>query len=362
MTNSVCRGGPSRRSTCVCRGARARPSTAVQRSVRACCSSSRVGRATGASCLVLALVTLVTNARAADDLPPEVGYNYGEIENPRTLALGGAQRALSYSLGGLFINPANMASTAVYHLGGLAEIWPEANRVSYGGGAVDSIVNSKGLAGGIGGSVSRQDRDGIDREYNDLRFALALPFQDKFFVGLGGRFLWLSQDGPGPLGRSLASSGLNKERIVTGFTFDGGVTIKPAEGFSLAVVGNNLSDPGTGFQPLSAGGGLGYSVTEFGVEGDVVFDFTTWQRTTVRAMGGAEVLVAESVPVRVGYRYDQGAESHAVSGGIGYVDRSFAADVALRRVVSGDKATAIVLGFTVHLEATGLTPAPANAF
>ena len=324
--------------------------------------ASRVGRTTGAACFVLALTSAATNARAANDLPPEVGYNYGEIENPRSLALGGAQRALSYSLGGLFANPANMASTAVYHLGGLAEIWPEADRFSYGGGAVDSIVNSKGLAGGIGGTVSRQDRDGIDRQYNDLRFALALPFQDKFFVGLGGRFLWLSQDGPGPLGRSLASTGLAKERIVTGFTFDAGITIKPAEGFSLAVVGNNLSDPGTGFQPLSAGGGLGYSVKEFGVESDVVFDFTTWDRTTVRAMGGAEVLVGESVPLRLGYRYDEGADSHAISGGVGYVDRSFAADMAVRRVVSGDKATAIVLGFTVHLEATGLTPAPANAF
>jgi opacity protein-like surface antigen len=300
--------------------------------------------------------------RAADDLPPEVGYNYGEIENPRTLALGGAQRALSYSLGGLFTNPANMATSSVYHLGGIAEIWPEADRFSYGGGAVDSIVNSKGLAGGIGGTVSRQDRDGIDRDYNDLRFALALPFQDKFFVGLGGRFLWLSQDGRGPLERSLASSGLAKERIVTGLSLDAGVTIRPAEGFSLAVVGNNLSDPGTGFQPLSAGAGLGYSVKQFGIEADVVFDFTTWERTTVRAMGGAELLVGESVPLRAGYRYDDGAESHAVSGGLGYVDRGFAADVAVRRTVSGDTATAVVLGFTVHLEATGLTPAPANAF
>lgn len=336
--------------------------TTITQSVCGARRPSRVGRSAGVALSLLGVITLTSNGHAADDLPPEVGYNYGEIENPRTLALGGAQRALSYSLGGLFINPANMATSAVYHLGGLAEIWPESDRFSYGGGAVDSIVNSKGLAGGIGGTVSRQDREGIDREYNDLRFALALPFQDKFFVGLGGRFLWLSQDGQGPLGRSLASSGLAKERIVTGFSFDAGVTIKPAEGFSLAVVGSNLSDPGTGFQPLTAGGGVGYSVKEFGLEGDLVFDFTTWERTTMRAMGGAEVLVGESVPLRAGYRYDEGAKSHAISGGLGYVDRSFAADVAVRRVVSGDAATAIVLGFTVHLEATGLTPAPANAF
>jgi hypothetical protein len=30
----------------------------------------------------------------------------------------------------------------------------------------------------------------------------------------------------------------------------------------------------------------------------------------------------------------------------------------VRRIVSGDKATAIFFGFTYHLEASGLTPSP----
>jgi opacity protein-like surface antigen len=276
------------------------------------------------------------------------------------MALAGAQRALSYSIGGLFTNPANMATNRVYHLGGLAEIWPEADRFSYGGAAVDSLVNSKGLAGGLGGAMSRQDKDGIDRDYRDLRFALALPFQDKFFVGVGGRYLSLSQDGGGPLGSSRAAGGLAGERIAKSLTFDAGVTIKPAEGFALAVVGNSLSDPGTGFQPLTAGVGLGYAVQQFGVETDLVFDFTTWDETKYRAMGGLEFLVSDSIPLRVGYRYDDGAESHAVSGGLGYLDKTYAAELAVRRVVSGDEATAIVLGFTVHIE--GIQTFPSNAF
>lgn len=82
----------------------------------------------------------------------------------------------------------------------------------------------------------------------------------------------------------------------------------------------------------------------------------------MRAMAGAEYLISGSVPLRAGYRYDAGAESHALSAGVGYVERSFSADAAVRRVVSGDKATAIVIGVTLHLEASGLTPSPANAF
>ena len=40
----------------------------------------------------------------------------------------------------------------------------------------------------------------------------------------------------------------------------------------------------------------------------------------------------------------------------------FAVELAVRRVVSGDAATAIVLGFAYHLESTELTPTPTDTF
>src|SRR5688500_16321167 len=88
------------------------------------------------------------------ELPPEVGYNYGEIETPRVAATGGAQRALSNSVSALFVNPANMAASRVYHIGALAQIWPEAKRQSYGAAAVDSIVSSSRVAGGLGATYN----------------------------------------------------------------------------------------------------------------------------------------------------------------------------------------------------------------
>src|SRR5690606_21854557 len=96
-----------------------------------------------AAAMAVATVCLAPSVRAEEsDLPPEVGWNYGEIETPRIAAMGGALRAYSNSLSALFINPANMAATRIYHVGALAQIWPEARRQSYGGGAVDSIVSS----------------------------------------------------------------------------------------------------------------------------------------------------------------------------------------------------------------------------
>jgi hypothetical protein len=295
-------------------------------------------------------------------VPPEVGYNYDEIETPRITATGGAQRALSNSLSALFVNPANMASARVYHLGAFAQIWPESKRQSYGAAAIDSLSSSTRLAGGLGATYNLQDPDGLDRTWTDLRFALAFPFSDQFLAGAGGRHLWLSQNGYGPFGPSLASGGLEDAQIVKGFAFDAGVTLKPSKQFALSLVGNNLGPTGHGFQPTSVGGGIGFANDTVALGADVVTDFATWGETTVRAMAGGEVLIAGRFPIRAGYRFDQAAESHAPSFGLGYVDKAFSIDVSVRHAFAEHGATAVVFGFVYHLESSGIMATPADTF
>jgi opacity protein-like surface antigen len=291
-------------------------------------------------------------------LAPEIGYNYNEIETPRIAGTGGAVRAFSNSIHALFVNPANLAAARVYHIGALAQIWPEAGRQSYGAAAVDSVVSNAHVAGGVAGTFNLQDIDGIDRRWTDVRFALAYPISEQFFIGGGGRYISLSENGQGPLGRSLASSGLENQRILKDFTFDAGVTLKPSPQLALSIVGNNLTAPNHSFEPVSVGGGAGVAFGDFSIEGDVVGDFVTWDRTSMRARAGFEALFADHVSARLGYRFDDGAKSHAISGGVGYIDRTFDVDAAVRRTVAGDTATAIVLGFTYHLDSTGITPGP----
>jgi opacity protein-like surface antigen len=321
-------------------------------------------RTYGLACASVLAVGLyaVPSAAERSELDPQIGYNYGEIETPRSAAMAGATRAVSSSLEGLFLNPANMAASRVYHLGALAQIWPEASRQSFGAGAVDSIVSSSKVAGGIGGTWNRQDPDGVDREYIDLRLALAFPFSESFFVGLGGRYLMLGQEGWYALKPSAASAGLNNEKIVNGFAIDAGATVKPTEELALSIVGSNINDPGNGFQPATFGGGIGFGAKELTIEADILADFTSWDTTTVRAMAGLEFLAAGRYPLRAGYRYDEGAESHMLAGGVGYVDQAFAAEIAVHRTVVGDAATAVVLGFRYHLEAGGLTPSAGDTF
>jgi len=291
-----------------------------------------------------------------------VGYNYQEIETPRITATNGATRALSSSTEALFDNPANMSAARVYHLAALAQIWPESRRQSYGAAAVDSVGSSARVAGGIGATYNTQDSDGIDRKWTDVRFALSYPFSDQFYMGVGGRYLTLSQNGSGPLPSSAASGGLSNKHIVSGFAFDAGATFKPTDGLSLSIVGTNLNNPGSGFQPMGLGGGIGFGKDLFSLEADIAADFTTWDHTTTRAMAGGGVLLGDPFPLRAGYRYDDGAKSHSVSGGLGYIDTTFGAELAIRRVVSGDPATAIVFGFSYHLDSGGLSQGETDSF
>jgi hypothetical protein len=260
----------------------------------------------------------------------------------------------------LFLNPANMVASRVYHVGALAQIWPDASRQTYGIGVVDSIVSAARIAGGLGGTFTRQDPDGVDRTNFDLRFALAYPFSEHFFLGAAGHYLSLKQDGfpRGIYGLtpSQAAGGTRGNAIVQTLSFDAGMTLKPSQQFALSLVGYNLTDPGHGFLPLMLGGGLSYGTRDFSLEADVLGDFTTYETGKVRAMGGGELLVADHFPLRAGYRFDQGAKSHAISGGIGYIDRAYTIDLSVGRVVAGDGATIVTIGFKYHMESAGLSP------
>jgi opacity protein-like surface antigen len=285
-------------------------------------------------------------------LAPEAGYHYGEVEDGRWAACGGALRAGGNGTTAVWGNPAGLVASQVYHVGAVAQIWPEARRQSYGAMAMDSVTNQ--LGAGLGFVWNDQDPEGLKRQSADLRLAVAYPFSDAVSFGMSGRYLKLQQNGLGPLGRSLASGGLDGEAIVNGFSFDAGLRVAPTKHVSIGLLGSNLSNPGTGFQPTSFGGGLSVGSDDFFIEGDLLADFSTWQQTTVRGMGGAEYLAADHFPLRLGYRYDNGDSTHAVSGGVGYIDPTFAVDVGLRRTVSGYDATTLVFTVQYFVESSGL--------
>jgi opacity protein-like surface antigen len=321
-------------------------------------------------------IVLCASAAAAErsERAPAVGYDYGEISTGRSLAMGGALRAFSNGTTALYVNPANMAMTRVFHLQGLAAIWPESRRQSYGASAVE--LRNNRLAGGVGAHYSWMDPDGVNRKWTDVRLGLAVPFSEKFYAGLCGRYLKLSQEGGFRLNNAFGgptdpvAAGLRDQAIVNNFSFDAGITVRPTPSLAIGIVGANLTNPGHGFLPTTLGGGVGFGTRDFTVEADLVGDFSSYLRTdgstktTVRAMFGGEYLLADHYPVRLGYRYDQGARSHAVSGGLGYVDTQFSLELGLRRTVSGPSSavpsTAIVIEVQYFIESSGVFQGPTD--
>lgn len=274
----------------------------------------------------------------------------GEVQHPRSIALGGATQVWGGSTTAVFVNPANLPLYRVYHLEGLAAFGPEARRQSYGGAVVDSATSR--LAGGFGGTWSQMDPDGIRRQWTDLRLALAYPLGDRFHLGVTGRYLRINQGVTrGPFGASLASDGQPSEPIVNEFTFDAGAAVAVTEQLRVAVSGRNLTAPGTATMPTAVAGGVGWSNGTVMVEADGMADFTTYSGTRARFMLGGEVLLADHIPLRLGYRYDAGIKSNSLGVGAGYVDKRFSIELGGRRDITADNpATMIAVGLRFFID------------
>jgi opacity protein-like surface antigen len=321
--------------------------------------------------LSLLATTAVTSAQDENpltELPPQLAYNYGETDTPRSGGMAGALRAMGGDVNAIFLNPGAMGVSRVYHIQALGQFTPEAGRQLYGGAVVDS---TRRLSGGLAVVGGFQDPDGIDRSHVDVRAALAFALSNRFHLGLAGRYLSLDQEGLGPLGHSRASGGLydeedqpdGRDALVNTLTFDAGAVIRATDELHIGLVGQSLSYPNNGLLPTVAGGGIGYGNGDFSIEVDALADFNSWTEPSPRVMAGGELLIADAFPIRAGYRFDLMAgsgltSSHQASGGLGYVDPRFSVEASVRRTLVGPSATMIMVGVAFHLESFGLPIEP----
>jgi hypothetical protein len=192
--------------------------------------------------------------------------------------------------------------------------------------------------------------------------ALAYPFTDEFSIGIAGRYMKVTEDGLGPLGDSKVSGGLRDPEDPSGRfalmnipTFDVGVTLKLAEIVVIGLSGQNLTYPNNGMMPTTIRGGIAIAHEDFTIEADGVADLTSYGTPTARIAAGGEYLLVDHIPLRLGYRFDQGASSHALSGGVGFTSREFMIEGSVRRTLVGPEATSIFFGAAYFLESSGLT-------
>lgn len=312
-----------------------------------------------------ALATLAPRGAAAAGSPldPSIIYNYGENETTRSLGMGGALRALGNGTSAIYLNPAAMVETRVYHLEAFAQITPETGRQVYGGTVVDSVTGR--LAGSISVVGALMDPDGLDRSAIDVRLGLAYPISERFFIGLGGRYAKITQSGIGPLGDSKVSGGLKdpeggRYAIVNTVTFDAGLIVKPTDSVYLAAVGQNLTYPNNGLLPTTVGGGIGYGNENLSLEADGLADLNSWGKPKARLMVGGEYLLINHIPLRLGYRFDQGANLHTLSTGLGYIGNEFSIEASVKRILADQTrgSTTMVFSVAYFFESSGLTRTP----
>lgn len=333
-----------------------------------------VSTASALAALFGGLGWLAPGLAAAAGSPLDQGTitDYGESDTPRSAAMGGALRAVGGGTAGIFVNPAAIATTHVYHIEGMGEYTPETERGLLGAAVIDSVTSRLAGAFSAQGIPLPMDPGGIRRTSLDLRLALAVPITDRFIVGISGRYLKATQAGEPTgygFGSSLVSGGLvdpsststppDRFALVNGFTFDAGIIFKPIDSVYIAAVGQNLTYANNGFMPLTVGGGLGYSANAFSIEADGLADLSSWSvpgamRPTARIMGGVEYVIGGHVPIRGGFRYDQGAKRSTVSFGTGYVTDQFGVEAAVKRDASNPGTTSIFLGVAYYLESSGM--------
>jgi hypothetical protein len=138
-------------------------------------------------------------------------------------------------------------------------------------------------------------------------------------------------------------------------TFDAGLLIKPTDQLAIAVVGQNLTYANNGFLPMIVAGGLGYASDLFAIEVDGLADFSSWSypggpKATARIMSGAEFKAAGVIPIRAGFRYDEGAKQSTLSVGTGYVGETFAVEVSGSRSLANPGVTSIFFGASYFAE------------
>ena len=274
-----------------------------------------MGRITTAAAFLLATQTVVP-------IPAEAQV----FEGARLLGFAETQRALTTGNDSIYVNPGGLALASIYsvELGYLDDARGSDRRVNA------SIVDSQAgpVAGGIAYTYSTRRPDGVpegDARLRGHRVEIAAATKLGQSVGLGVTTRYLHYD---------LKNGAEGEEGFKTLTFDVGLAWRIVEGLSIGAVGYNLTNSKRAELPISIGGGIGYEIAGFSIEGDARYNF---QLEKARLSFAAGYIIADLVPVRVGAWYDFANKAWAISGGLGFNYERIAVDIGYRQYINGDR-------------------------
>ncbi len=242
----------------------------------------------------------------------------------RSLGMGETLRGAATSGTGPLLNPSGMSLTQSYNIEADYFFAHNGNNNYLHASIVDSTSGYK-LAGGLYYTYHTDNPDGAPAggHGHEVGLALSLPFGEHLAVGATAKYFRLSGDQT-----SLAGG-------IGGFTYDVGITLRPASVLSVGVVGYNLRDLNLGVAPQAIGYGVALSPTDFLlVAVDGVTNLTAdspLPRKGTRVSGGGELFLAKKVVLRAGGGYDGVTQNGFFTAGLAAVSEAGGLDFGLRQ-------------------------------
>jgi len=281
-----------------------------------------------------------------DIAEPAVVPSEDTLETTYGLAMGAGVRAGAIGPSALAYNTSNMAAVSTYQIEIFSQVIPgsKSDGGTYWniGSSVTDSTTSKKIAMG---TSFRYVFDGENREYKgwDWRSGIGVQVIPQLGIGIG--FRWASM-------KSLTtSSGQRRGPTFDGVTLDASMTITPIPWLKLAGLGYNLVKTNSPLAPQMAGGSAALTpIDSFTVGGDVLLDFTTFEKNKLIAGAGVSYVAGELVPLRIGYRRDSGRHLNQITAGAGFNKGKVGAEVALRQDIGGRKETDLLFMFRIVVE------------
>lgn len=261
---------------------------------------------------------------------PAVPPQEDAMETSRGLGMGSGARAGAMGVSALAYNPANLGVGQFYHVEAISTVIPGDDTTwTIGSAIVDSITSKLAV-----GTNYRGVFGGEDREYKgwDWRTAIGIAAAKAF--GLGATIRWA---------KIKSRTDEDDQRLgptLNAVTMDAAIRITPISWLSLAGLGYNLIDTHSPLAPQMAGGSVSLAPIEsFSLGGDMLWDLTSFDDPKIIAGGGVEYVAAGQVPIRAGYRRDQGRDLNQITASTGYATPKFAAEMSLRQTLGSEKET-----------------------
>ncbi len=297
------------------------------------------------------MAAFTSSVRAQARVLPEA-----RIESARGIALGTGARASAVSTHAQADNPANVPEGGVYHIEPFIGYQPQHKRVGWGASVVDSMTSR--LAAGLSARGLFGDNDAGENSGWEGRLSLGFPFGDVLSIGVAGRYANFTVSDPEAVPETPRVAGstapIDQTFKLKAFTMDAAITLRPIDGLSISALGYNLIDTESVLAPLTVGGSVAFafgSVATIG--GDLLADLNThdtYDGVKLQVGGGFEYLASGVVPLRIGYQFDQGREQNALTGGLGYVDYNFGAQIGMRQTLSGYKESTLMLSLSYFVQ------------